>query len=46
MRETGLLLIITLKLKDFPGLFLRKLKDNVVKKKEQGGKSLSELPDT
>lgn len=46
MRETGLLLIITLKLKDFPGLFPRKLKDNVVREKDQGGKSLSELPDT
>lgn len=43
MRETGLLLIITLKLKGFPRPFPRKLKENVVREKNQGGKSLSEL---
>ena len=42
----GTRLIITLKLKDFPRLFLRKLKQNVVREKNQGGKSLSELLQT
>ena len=45
MREQDSL-IITLKLKDFPRLFLRKLKQNVVREKNQGGKSLSELLQT